>query len=115
MFSSKGGCQKLRTARTWLAIRRGDKKEPFVGGTSYHVQLNWLWAALSWILQADTGIKFVFGLNAVWGRENHDLKNPLGVENIGALLAYSAVHNISVSVTTAIFLRQAFRKARLHL
>ena len=45
---------------------------------------------------SSTGIKFVFGLNAVWGREMHDLSKPLGLTNIDALLAYTAAHTLPV-------------------
>ena len=37
---------------------------------------------------ADTGLRFVFGLNAVWGRKGHSLDQPLDTTNIEALLAY---------------------------
>ena len=39
---------------------------------------------------SDTGLKLVFGLNAVWGREGHQLSNPLDMTNIEALLRYAA-------------------------
>ncbi len=34
-----------------------------------------------------TGAGLVFGLNAVWGRADHNLSNPLDFTNIEALLA----------------------------
>jgi heparanase 1 len=43
-----------------------------------------------------TGLKMVFGLNAVWGRPNHSLNNPLNLSNIEALLAYAAQHMLHI-------------------
>lgn len=39
---------------------------------------------------SNTGLSMAFGLNAVWGRKDHDLNNPLDFTNIEALLAYVA-------------------------
>ena len=44
----------------------------------------------------NAGLRFVFGLNAVWGRKDHDLDNPLGMVNIEALLAYTAKHGVKM-------------------
>ena len=45
---------------------------------------------------ADTGLQLVFGLNAIWGRSDHDQKKPLDLTNIGALLRYTAERKLRV-------------------
>ena len=42
----------------------------------------------------DSGLDLVFGLNAMWGRVNHDEKEPLDFTNIAALLRYAAAHDV---------------------
>eukprot|EP00658_Telonema_sp_P-2_P001123 TRINITY_DN10428_c0_g1_i1.p1 TRINITY_DN10428_c0_g1~~TRINITY_DN10428_c0_g1_i1.p1 ORF type:complete len:542 (+),score=120.28 TRINITY_DN10428_c0_g1_i1:238-1863(+) len=44
----------------------------------------------------ETGLKLVFGLNAIWGRPGHNTSLPLSMKNIRALLAYTAKHGLSV-------------------
>ena len=43
---------------------------------------------------SDTNLELVFGLNAVWGRKNHNLTEPLDMTNIRALLKYASVNRI---------------------
>eukprot|EP00750_Incisomonas_marina_P029041 INCI7031.11.p1 GENE.INCI7031.11~~INCI7031.11.p1 ORF type:complete len:538 (+),score=62.74 INCI7031.11:363-1976(+) len=45
---------------------------------------------------SNTGLSMAFGLNAVWGRKDHDLNNPLDFTNIEALLAYVSSQKLEI-------------------